>query len=445
MRKLEKHGRWVLPGLWRLNRTTWIARVPPRDPRTGKRVNRRRLITNATRSEAVAVLESMRREAEQPNTAATVSADCAGDGGRLARADDEQDRPTDTRRFHRVVARAKNRSGDLEETTATRYATDLGHLSKRLLRMRLDEIQPNDIELWMIAARKDGFAREHDQHLARHPSQRAQRCARSPATPQPAWTRSRSRSTSKPNSLKPEQLRKLLEALREEDRVVCAAAWMQAVTGLRWCEVSALKWEDLDGQERILVIRRKAVKGKLKPSTKTKRLRELGVPELIIDELTALRAWLDATKHPGSRKRADVPVAGGHAARLIAHLGRAPGRAQASGHHSALHLARAAALDDGHAAQSEGRPGGREGNRRAPDRRDARALLHPGERRSATGSRRGQRDAVRLRYASRRRDSGRLRCKLVNGVVNRVVNARPEATSAGWHPDANRPELHDKS
>jgi site-specific recombinase XerD len=48
--------------------------------------------------------------------------------------------------------------GDLEETTATRYATDLGHLSKRLLRMRLDEIQPNDIELWMVAARKEGFA-----------------------------------------------------------------------------------------------------------------------------------------------------------------------------------------------------------------------------------------------------------------------------------------------
>src|SRR5688500_5788164 len=73
MRKLEKQGRWVLPGLWQLNRTTWIARVQPRDPRTGKRINRRRLVTNATRSEAVAVLEGLRREAEQPRAAAPIA------------------------------------------------------------------------------------------------------------------------------------------------------------------------------------------------------------------------------------------------------------------------------------------------------------------------------------------------------------------------------------
>jgi integrase len=300
MRKLENQGRWVLPGLWQLNRTTWIARVQPRDPRTGKRVNRRRLITNATRSEAIAVLERLRREAEQPNPAApSLPAAPSMAINSHAQTTSKTAQPT-LGDFIESWLERKIARGDLEETTATRYATDLGHLSKRLLRMRLDEIQPNDIELWMVAARKEGFAPSTINTwlaILRSALNDAPGLLSNPATRVDPLKKPV--NLEEPNSLKPEQLRKLLEALREEDRVVCAAAWTQAVTGLRWCEVTALKWEDLDRQERILVIRRKAVKGKLKPSTKTRRLRELGVPELIIEELAGLRAWLSATEHPG--------------------------------------------------------------------------------------------------------------------------------------------------
>jgi integrase len=112
------------------------------------------------------------------------------------------------------------------------------------------------------------------------------------------------------------------------------------VTGLRWCEVSGLKWEDLDGHERMLVTPRKAVKGKLKPSTKTNRARELGVPELIIDELTAVRAWLDATTYPGRESGLMFPSP--WARRSLHRASRTrSGTRQASGHHPALHLARA--------------------------------------------------------------------------------------------------------
>ena len=49
------------------------------------------------------------------------------------------------------------------------------------------------------------------------------------------------------------------------------------------------------------------MKGKLKPSTKTNRARDLGAPELIIEELAVLRAWLDATKHPGRESGLMLP------------------------------------------------------------------------------------------------------------------------------------------
>lgn len=53
-------------------------------------------------------------------------------------------------------------------------------------------------------------------------------------------------------------------------------------------EVSALKWEDLDVENRILVIRRKVQKGKLVPSTKTKRRRRVAVAEALIKHQSGL-------------------------------------------------------------------------------------------------------------------------------------------------------------
>ena len=49
-----------------------------------------------------------------------------------------------------------------------------------------------------------------------------------------------------PNALPPAKLVKVLRAIEDEDEVLAAAAWTQAFTGLRWQEVTALRWDDFD-------------------------------------------------------------------------------------------------------------------------------------------------------------------------------------------------------
>lgn len=102
-----------------------------------------------------------------------------------------------------------------------------------------------------------------------------------------------------PNALGPEALGVLLEKLDEDDPIVAAAARTQAYTGLRWGEVSALRWVDLDEEERVLHVRRCISSGQIVPRTKTGRARFVGVSEGLLAVLRAHRAHLDAVEHPG--------------------------------------------------------------------------------------------------------------------------------------------------
>ncbi len=61
MRKSEKQGRRVLPGLWQLKRKVWIVRAQPVDPSTGKRVNLRRVLEDVSRQEAIEAREALLR------------------------------------------------------------------------------------------------------------------------------------------------------------------------------------------------------------------------------------------------------------------------------------------------------------------------------------------------------------------------------------------------
>lgn len=109
------------------------------------------------------------------------------------------------------------------------------------------------------------------------------------------------RKLEEPNSLPPKQLRKLLEALRAIDPMLHVACWTLGLTGLRWGEVTALRWEDVDHEEGVIWIRRKLVKEKLVPSTKTGKRRVVGAPAFLLEMLNRHREWLDETKHPGRR------------------------------------------------------------------------------------------------------------------------------------------------
>jgi integrase len=100
------------------------------------------------------------------------------------------------------------------------------------------------------------------------------------------------------NALTPVELARMLVQLRKEDRIVAMAAWVQAFTGLRWGEVSALKWEDVDDGGQ-LTVRRTAIKGSLVPTTKTRRKRAVVLPAPLLEELGTYRNWLEVADHAG--------------------------------------------------------------------------------------------------------------------------------------------------
>ena len=64
-RKQERDGIRVLPGLWQLNKTTWVVRAQRQCPHSGKKLNRRRVVNQATRQEALNALAALQEELQQ--------------------------------------------------------------------------------------------------------------------------------------------------------------------------------------------------------------------------------------------------------------------------------------------------------------------------------------------------------------------------------------------
>lgn len=288
MRKLEKTGRRILPGIWQLNRTTFIVRVQPKDARTGRKQNLRRVLENATRQDAIRVREELLAGVHAPPSTSTL--------------------PETVRDFGKWWLEHKRARGDVAESTHDRYTLSLGHVSKRILDAHLDEVTAEMIERWMTTA----IAEHADQ--PRYAVKTVNGWLRVLGTMFGAACRLRGlsrnpvalvRALAEPvdleerNTLPAADIARVVDELVKGDRCVALAACTQAFTGMRWGEVAALQWRDLDEEERVLEIRRTFSKGKLVPRTKTGRARRTGIPAWLRDLLVSHRAWLEEQRHPG--------------------------------------------------------------------------------------------------------------------------------------------------
>jgi len=296
----SKTGRKVAPGIWKLKKKSFIVRAQPVDPETGKPRNLRRVVHDVTLTEAKQLREELMATFSDPpgptNEASEASAPSAPRTStvttRLPRLGD----------FAESWLERKIARGDLQEQTADRYATSLDRLSPRLQRTPLDLVTRDDVERWMIAARRRYSARtingwrrvlrtvfndamaEHD--LPRNPA----------ALVRPLKVVA---DLEEPNAVSAEQLRRILAALARRDPMLHAMALTQALTGLRWQELSALHRADLDHQSRSIVIKRKAVRSGIVSGTKTGRARRIGLPRVLLAKLDAYLGWLDASQHRG--------------------------------------------------------------------------------------------------------------------------------------------------
>jgi len=73
------------------------------------------------------------------------------------------------------------------------------------------------------------------------------------------------------NALLPEQLDRFLTEMRTRFPRHYPLAATLALTGLRFCHATALRWEDFDEDARILHIRRRQLRGRIGPVTLVKR------------------------------------------------------------------------------------------------------------------------------------------------------------------------------
>lgn len=234
------------PGIKKLGRDYYFVQVSRTDPRTGKRRFRRRWVRGSY-GDALDVREQALAELE--NEIAGVS----------------MDRPTVTAYVQRWL---EARASKLKPSTREKYVNDLSkHILPKIGNYLIADLRPRDIEIMLS---KDPGAPNSKKNrlavlrciakdaLADEVTER-DFCARVSIKVPPVYT------DAEPNLLDAEQTSRLLSQI--------PLYWLDvscvlAYTGLRWGEVSGLRWVDLDLDEACASINWTNWKGRLvKPKT----------------------------------------------------------------------------------------------------------------------------------------------------------------------------------
>lgn len=101
------------------------------------------------------------------------------------------------------------------------------------------------------------------------------------------------------NVLRIDELTKVLEFLRYASPEWYACVLLMVSTGLRWGEVSALRWSDLDESTATVTVSKGNYKGLAVSSTKTGRARIVPLHPLVADALKEKRQQMVKVGHPG--------------------------------------------------------------------------------------------------------------------------------------------------
>lgn len=98
-----------------------------------------------------------------------------------------------------------------------------------------------------------------------------------------------------------EELGRILEETVHESPDMRAMIWTGFTTGMRFGELSALQWSDVDFDRGLIHVRKSQVKGVVGP-TKTRSRRTVPLHPLVADILRAHRAWQEEHKVRGIEK-----------------------------------------------------------------------------------------------------------------------------------------------
>ena len=263
-------------GIKRLGVQRYQVRVRATDPRTGTRKEIKRVV-NGSLEEALATQKEMAEE--------------------LA-----NDRPRKGMKLRDYVEQwLELRRATVKPSTWTKYANDLRrHILPALGRLRVDIIRPRDVKLFIAAQAQvsAGWSVANRLRLLRTIAKDALAdgltecdfCARVRPPKCGGY------SSDEPNLLTAEQLARVAEAIPPRWYPLFAT---MAFTGLRWGEVSALQWSDIDHGSGVIRIRRNNWKGTITTPKTRGSIRVVPMAPPLAEVLRRHRADLVANQHPG--------------------------------------------------------------------------------------------------------------------------------------------------
>ena len=195
----------------------------------------------------------------------------------------------------------EHKVGDLAHSTTCKYMNDLEkHILPSLGSMGMDELTPTHVRAM--------FARDTGAQNSKRNRLRLLRTIAKDAVADRLITWDfTSRivievpevyTEEEPNILRPEELDRVLDCIEDGWADI---ACLLAFTGMRWCEVAGLKWNDIDLKRATLKIRRANVKGRIGPPKTRKSRRTVGLVDEVVACLEARRARLVAVRHPSLR------------------------------------------------------------------------------------------------------------------------------------------------
>ncbi len=203
----------------------------------------------------------------------------------------------------------------LEPTTLDRYGRAiLLHILPALGELFLDSVQAADVVRWrdrLAAKMKPASTNSNLRVLKTILADAASELRlHDPAARVAQVSEARARDELGANVLSGEQLRQVLDELRSSSPDLYACALTLAFTGLRWSEVSALRWSSVDFDLGTIVVDRKQWRGHVGPP-KTGTRRTVPLVEALADALRAHRARLE-----DEGELAEVVFAGSRGARF---------------------------------------------------------------------------------------------------------------------------------
>lgn len=262
------------PGITRASSGRYRVRVQVTDPRTGTRKEADRWLTGSL-AQAIDLREVLRAELR-------------GEGPRS---------PGSLASY--AIGWAERRALRLRPSSRSRYALTVAHIVADLGHLRVGELRPGDVEDWLVAQVGRGDAPATVNGRLRVLRSICRAAAADWGVPDPTATVQALREgESSRRPLGAAELRRLLELVEREDPARYPLLLLLALTGLRWGEATALRYEDLDEAGGVLRVARAHWRGHV-GETKAGRPRTYPLVPELLEVLREHRRRRMAAQAPG--------------------------------------------------------------------------------------------------------------------------------------------------